>query len=65
MSISTELTRLQTGRNKIRAKLTALGLAQSTDKLDVLATAIEGITDNGAALILTSRHKFAGKVTFL
>ena len=48
MSISTELTRLQTGRNKIRAKLTALGLAQSTDKLDALATAIEGITDNGA-----------------
>ena len=48
MSISTELTRLQTGRNKIRAKLTVLGLAQSTDKLDALATAIEGITDNGA-----------------
>lgn len=48
MSISTELARLQAGRNKIRAKLTALGLAQSTDKLDVLATAIEGITDNGA-----------------
>ena len=48
MSISTELTRLQTGRNKIRAKLSALGLAQSTDKLDALATAIEGITDNGA-----------------
>ena len=48
MSISTELTRLQTGRNKIRAKLSALGLAQSTDKLDALATAVEGITDNGA-----------------
>ena len=48
MSISTEVARLQTGRNKIRAKLTALGLAQSTDKLDTLATAIEGITDNGA-----------------
>ena len=48
MSISTEVARLQTGRNKIRAKLTALGLAQSTDKLDALATAIEGITDNGA-----------------
>lgn len=48
MSISTELARLQTGRNKIRAKLTALGLAQSTDKLDTLATAIESITDNGA-----------------
>lgn len=48
MSISTEVARLQAGRNKIRAKLTALGLAQSTDKLDALATAIEGITDNGA-----------------
>lgn len=48
MSISTEVARLQAGRNKIRSKLTALGLAQSTDKLDTLATAIESITDNGA-----------------
>ncbi len=48
MSISTEVARLQAGRNKIRAKLVALGLAQSTDKLDILATAIDGIADNGA-----------------
>ena len=47
MSISTEVARLQAGRNKIRAKLVALGLAQSTDKLDILATAIDGIADNG------------------
>ena len=48
MSISTEIARLQTARNKIRAKLVALGLAGNTDNLDVLATAVEGIKDNGA-----------------
>lgn len=39
MSTQLELTRLQTARNKIRTWLVAVGLATSTDKLDVLATA--------------------------
>ena len=36
MSTATEITRLQTARNTIRDKLIELGLAVSTDKLDVL-----------------------------
>ena len=41
MSIATELSRIQADKNKIRAKLVELGMATSTDNLDVLATAIE------------------------
>ena len=48
MSISTELTRLQTARNKLRTKLIALGLVTATAKLDDCATAVEGITNQGA-----------------
>jgi len=48
MSISTEITRLQNARNTIRTKLVALGLVQSTAKLDTLATAVEGIENKGA-----------------
>lgn len=48
MSTSIEITRLQTARNTIRTKLVDLGLAKSTDKLDVLATAVEGIENKGA-----------------
>ncbi len=48
MSTSTEITRLQTARNTIRTKLVELGLAQSTSKLDALATAVEGIDNRGA-----------------
>ena len=48
MSTQTEITRLQTARNTIRTKLVDLGLATSTTKLDALATAVEGITNNGA-----------------
>lgn len=48
MSTSTEITRLQTARNTIRTKLVDLGLAQSTSKLDALATAVEGIANQGA-----------------
>lgn len=48
MSISTEIARLQTARNKIRAKLVELGMATSTDTLDTLATAVEGIENRGA-----------------
>lgn len=48
MSTSTEITRLQNARNTIRDKLIDLGLANSTAKLDVLATAVDGIVNNGA-----------------
>ena len=34
MSTQTEITRLQTARNKLRTWLVGLGLAASTDKLD-------------------------------
>ena len=48
MSISTELSRIQSDRNTIRAKLVELGMATSVDKLDALASAIEGIVNRGA-----------------
>lgn len=48
MSISTEITRIQSARNKIRTKLVELGLVTTTDKLDILASAIEGIINRGA-----------------
>lgn len=48
MSTATEITRIQNARNTIRDKLIDLGLANSTAKLDALATAVEGIVNNGA-----------------
>ena len=48
MSISTEITRLQTARNTIRTKLYTLGLAPATAKLDECATAVENIEACGA-----------------
>lgn len=48
MSTQNEITRLQTARNTIRTKLVELGLANSTAKLDTLATAVEGIENKGA-----------------
>ena len=48
MSISIELSRLQTNRNTIRAKLVELGMATSTDKLDALAAAIDNLVNRGA-----------------
>lgn len=48
MSVATELSRLQTDRNTIRTKLVELGIAQTTANLDVLAAAIEDITNMGA-----------------
>lgn len=47
-NIAAQITRIQSDRDKIRAKLVTLSLAESTDNLDTLATAIEGIVDNGA-----------------
>lgn len=51
MSIATELSRIQANRNTIRAKLVELGMANNTDKLDKLATAIEGLVNQGAVSI--------------
>lgn len=48
MSTATEISRLSGARDTIRDKLIALGLAASTDKLDVLATAVDGIANRGA-----------------
>jgi hypothetical protein len=48
MSITIELSRIQTNRNTIRAKLVELGMATSTDKLDALASAIENLVNRGA-----------------
>lgn len=48
MSIATEISRLQTARNTLRTKAVALGIGTSTDKLDTLATAYDGITNRGA-----------------
>lgn len=48
MSIQTEITRLQTARNTIRNKVVELGIGTNTDKMDVLAAAIEGIENRGS-----------------
>lgn len=48
MSIATEISRIQTDRNTIRAKLVELGLVANTATLDACATAIEGILNKGA-----------------
>lgn len=47
MSTQTEITRLQTARNKLRTWLVGLGLAASTDKLDALADKAAAIKNNG------------------
>lgn len=51
MSISTEISRIQSDRNTIRAKLVELGMAKNTDNLDVLAAAIEDIVNRGAVSV--------------
>lgn len=48
MSIATEVSRIQGLRDDLRTKLVALGLAQSSDKLEDCVEAVENIADNGA-----------------
>ena len=48
MSTSTEISRLQTARNTLRAKGVNLGICTGTDKLDAIATAYDGIVNQGA-----------------
>ena len=51
MSVSTYISSIESSRNVIRNKLVELGMASSSDKLDKLATAIEGIINQGAVSI--------------
>lgn len=51
MSIATELSRIQTDRNTIRAKLVELGMATNTSNLTALATAIENLINRGAVSV--------------
>ena len=51
MSIATQISRIETDRNTIRAKLVELGMANNTDKLDALAAAIEGLVNRGAVSV--------------
>lgn len=48
MSVATEISRIQTARNTIRAKAVELGIGTIVDTLDKLATEIEGIENRGA-----------------
>ena len=48
MSIANQITAIESSRNTIRSKLVELGLAQSGDKLERLAAAMDGITNQGA-----------------
>ena len=51
MSVATQIASIEASRNTIRNKLIELGMAASSDKLDRLATAIEGIINQGAVNI--------------
>lgn len=48
MSVATQIARIQTDRNTIRTKLVELGMAQNTDDLDKLASAIDKLENRGA-----------------
>lgn len=48
MSVAAYISGIETSRNTIRNKLIELGLAQSPDKLEKLATAIDSIINQGA-----------------
>ena len=48
MSIATQIASIESSRNTIRNKLVELGMAQSSDKLEKLAGAVGGITNQGA-----------------
>ena len=48
MSVSEQITRIQTNRNTMRTKLVDLGLVNSTANLDDIADAVSGIDNRGA-----------------
>ena len=47
MSIQSEITRIQSAKNTLRAKAVALGVGLTTDNLTQLATKYDGIEDRG------------------
>jgi hypothetical protein len=51
MSVATYIANIEASRNTIRNKLVELGIAQSGDKLEKLATAIESIVNQGAVSV--------------
>lgn len=51
MSVATYIASIEVSRNSIRNKLVELGISQSTDKLNVLAQAIEDIVNQGAVSV--------------
>ena len=51
MSIANQIASIESSRNTIRNKLVELGMAQSGDKLERLAAAVEGITNQGAVSV--------------
>lgn len=51
MSVAAQISRIQQDRNTIRTKLVELGMAQNTDDLDKLATAIDAIENRGAVSV--------------
>ncbi len=48
MSITTQIIRIRENRNTLRNKLVSLGLAVSTDTLDILVQAVDDIVNNGS-----------------
>lgn len=48
MSISTQINRIISAKDKIRAKLVEFGLVTDTDNIDTCTTAIEGINNIGS-----------------
>lgn len=51
MSVATYIASIEASRNTIRNKLVELGIAQSNNKLDVLAQAVEDIINQGAVSV--------------
>lgn len=51
MSVATYIANIEASRNAIRNKLIELGMAQSGDKLEKLASAIEDIVNQGAVSV--------------
>ena len=48
MSVATEISRIQSARNKLRTKAVALGIGTSTDNLTQLANEYDGIVNRGS-----------------
>ena len=51
MSIASYIAAIESSRNAIRSKLVELGMAQSGDKLEKLATAMDGLINRGAVSV--------------